>query len=53
MSSFIGALLWAALAALLFQPLFQRLLARWPERRNRAALVTLLKSRHTRTAVTA
>jgi predicted PurR-regulated permease PerM len=41
-SSFIGALLWAALAALLFQPLFQRLLARWPERRNLAAAVALL-----------
>jgi predicted PurR-regulated permease PerM len=41
-SSFIGALLWAALAALLFQPLFQRLLARWPDRRNTAAAVTLL-----------
>lgn len=41
-SSFIGALLWAALAALLFQPLFQRLLRRWPERRTLAAAVTLL-----------
>ena len=41
-SGFLGALLWAALAALLFQPLFQRLLARWPGRRNRAAAVTLL-----------
>ncbi|WP_342657390.1 AI-2E family transporter [Sphingomonas sp. NY01] len=41
-SSFAGALLWAALAALLFQPLFQRLLARWPDRRNMAAAVTLL-----------
>lgn len=41
-SSFIGALLWAALAALLFQPLFQRLLARWPDRRNTAAAVTIL-----------
>jgi len=40
--SFVGALLWAALAALLFQPLFQRLLARWPDRRNLAAAVTLL-----------
>lgn len=40
--SFAGALLWAALAALLFQPLFQRLLRRWPDRRNRAAAVTLL-----------
>ncbi len=41
-SSFVGALLWAALAALLFQPLFQRLLARWPDRRSTAAAVTLL-----------
>ncbi|MFV0623410.1 AI-2E family transporter [Sphingomonas sp. ac-8] len=41
-SGFIGALLWAALAALLFQPLFQRMLARWPGRRNTAAAVTLL-----------
>ncbi|QJU59265.1 AI-2E family transporter [Sphingomonas sp. AP4-R1] len=41
-SSFAGALLWAALAALLFQPLFQRLLRRWPTRRNIAAAVTLL-----------
>ncbi|SFP55636.1 AI-2E family transporter [Sphingomonas rubra] len=40
--SFAGALLWAALAALLFQPLFQRLLARWPGRRTVAAAVTLL-----------
>ncbi len=41
-SGFIGALLWAALAALLFQPLFQRLLARWPDRRNMAAALTIL-----------
>ena len=41
-SSFVGALLWAALAALLFQPLFQLLLARWPDRRSTAAAVTLL-----------
>lgn len=41
-SSFLGALLWAALAALLFQPLYQRLLARWPGRRNRASALTLL-----------
>ncbi len=39
---FIGALLWAALAALLFQPLFQRFAARWPARRNLAAAMTLL-----------
>jgi predicted PurR-regulated permease PerM len=41
-SNFIGALLWAALAALLFQPLFQHLLARWSGRRNIAAAVTIL-----------
>ncbi len=40
--SFVGALLWAGLAALLFQPLFQRLLRRWPGRRNVAAAVALL-----------
>lgn len=41
-TSFLGALLWSTLAAILFQPLFKRLLARWPGRRNRAALVALL-----------
>jgi predicted PurR-regulated permease PerM len=41
-SSFISALLWAALAALLFQPLFQKLLTRFPGRRNLAAALTLL-----------
>lgn len=41
-SDFINALLWAAIAALLFQPIFQRLLERWPGRRNRASAVTLL-----------
>ena len=41
-SGFAGALLWAALAALLFQPLYQRLLAHWPGRSNRAAVVTML-----------
>jgi predicted PurR-regulated permease PerM len=41
-SSFISALLWASLAALLFQPLYQRLLARWPDRRSTAAAVTIL-----------
>lgn len=39
---FIGALLWAALAALLFQPLYRWLLRRWPSRRNLAAAVTML-----------
>jgi predicted PurR-regulated permease PerM len=41
-SGFLGALLWAALAALMFQPLFQRILARSPASRNRAAALTLL-----------
>lgn len=41
-SSFIGALLWAALAALLFQPLFQRLLRWRPGQRNLVAALTLL-----------
>jgi len=39
---FISALLWATLAALLFQPLFQRLLIHFPGRRNLASAVTLL-----------
>ncbi|MBT2244996.1 MULTISPECIES: AI-2E family transporter [Sphingobium] len=41
-SNFLSALLWAALAALLFQPLYQHLLARWPGRRNLASALTLL-----------
>ncbi|MFD1034907.1 AI-2E family transporter [Sphingomonas hankookensis] len=41
-SSFVGALLWAALAALLFQPLFQRLLRWRPGQRNLVAALTLL-----------
>lgn len=41
-SSFAGALLWAALAAVLFQPLYRRLLERSPGHRNRAAALTLL-----------
>ena len=41
-SGFLGALLWAALAALLFQPIFQRFAQRWPGRRNMAAALTLL-----------
>jgi predicted PurR-regulated permease PerM len=40
--SFAGALLWATLAAVLFQPLFHRLLAVWPRQRSLAAGVTLL-----------
>ena len=41
-SSFLSALLWAAMAALLFQPIYQRLLERWPGRRNLASAMTLL-----------
>lgn len=41
-SSFAGALLWAALAALLFQPLFQRLLQWRSGQRNLAAALALL-----------
>jgi len=41
-SSFIGALLWSLLAAILFQSLFHWLLAKWPGRRNLAAAATLL-----------
>ncbi len=41
-SSFASALLWAALAALLFQPLFQRLLLWRPGQRNLVAALTLL-----------
>jgi predicted PurR-regulated permease PerM len=39
---FVGALLWATLAAIMFQPLFQRILARRPGRPNEAAIATLL-----------
>ncbi|RZM33976.1 MAG: AI-2E family transporter, partial [Sphingomonas sp.] len=41
-SSFAAALLWSALAAILFQSLYQWLLKRWPDRRNLAAALTLL-----------
>jgi predicted PurR-regulated permease PerM len=41
-SSFATALLWGAMAAILFQPLNRWLLARMPGRRNRAAGLTLL-----------
>jgi hypothetical protein len=41
-SSFASALLWSALAAILFQSLYQWLLNRWPGRRNLAASLTLL-----------
>lgn len=39
---FSGAILWAVIAAVLFEPLNTRLLARMPRRRNLAALATLL-----------
>ena len=41
-SSFAAALLWSALAAILFQPLYQRLLARHPGKRNLAASLAML-----------
>ncbi|TKV43562.1 AI-2E family transporter [Sphingobium sp. MP9-4] len=41
-SGFISALLWAALAALLFQPLYRRILFDCRGRRNMAAALTLL-----------
>ncbi|MBF9149533.1 AI-2E family transporter [Novosphingobium jiangmenense] len=41
-SHFLGAMLWAALAAIMFHSLNERLLARWPEKRGRAAAMTLL-----------
>ncbi len=41
-SGFTGALFWAALAAILFQPLFRRFAERWPASRNLAAAMTLL-----------
>jgi predicted PurR-regulated permease PerM len=42
LSSFAAALLWAALGAILFQPLYVWLLARMPGHRNRAASFTLV-----------
>ncbi len=39
-STFAVALLWSVLAAILFQPLYQRIHARFPERSNTAALLT-------------
>lgn len=41
-SHFIGAMLWAGLAAIMFHSLNKRLLERWPEKRTRAATMTLL-----------
>ncbi|MDE1918264.1 MAG: AI-2E family transporter [Sphingomonadales bacterium] len=42
LAPFAGALLWAALVAILFQPLYQRVLANMPGHRNRAASLTLI-----------
>ncbi|MCW3796493.1 AI-2E family transporter [Sphingomonas sp. BN140010] len=39
---FRAAMLWAVLAGILFQPLFKRMLARWPERPSRAAAATFM-----------
>lgn len=39
---FAGAILWAVIAAILFEPLNARLLVRMPGRRNIVALITLL-----------
>ncbi len=39
---FLGALLWATLAAIMFQPLFLRIQSRRPGRPNEAAIATLL-----------
>lgn len=39
---FFGAILWALVLAILFGPVNRRLLRRWPDRRNGAALLTLL-----------
>ena len=41
-SPFFGAILWSVVIAILFAPMQRRLLRRWPEKRNRAALLTLL-----------
>ncbi|MEL0254304.1 MAG: AI-2E family transporter, partial [Novosphingobium sp.] len=41
-SHFIGAMLWAGLAAIMFHSLNELLLERWPEKRTRAATMTLL-----------
>lgn len=39
---FANPLLWAALAAIMFQPLQRRFLERWPGRQSQAAIATLL-----------
>lgn len=38
---FIGAILWGVIAAVLFTPLYERILARMPKRRSLAAVATL------------
>lgn len=39
---FFGTIFWACAIAIIFAPLHDKLLARWPTRTNRAAFVTLL-----------
>src|SRR5205085_514562 len=39
---FYGTILWGSIIALLFAPVYRRLLARMPQRRTPAALLTLL-----------
>src|SRR3954468_7684541 len=39
---FFGTVFWACAIAIIFAPLQDRLLKRWPKRKNQAALVTLL-----------
>jgi predicted PurR-regulated permease PerM len=39
---YFGPIMWGVVCALLFEPLHNRLLVRWPGRTNRAALLTLL-----------
>jgi len=39
---FAAPLLWATLAAIMFQPLYQKILAKWPGAHNRAAGATML-----------
>jgi predicted PurR-regulated permease PerM len=39
---FYKAVLWAVLAAIVFQPLYRSILARWPRRPSRSAVATLL-----------
>jgi len=41
-ASFMGALLWATIAAIVFQPIFERLLERWPHQPHLAAGLTML-----------